>query len=261
MVVIDGPSPSINGRSSGPRELLSDGDVLSIAGQKLVHEWAPETLSSDWAVELGSSKFAVVKSPFAIGGSERDDLVVPSWPASAVTLFVAGADLVLEPAVVVTVSGRETNEHASLRDRDTVALGEVRLRLRRRSVAEATTIGDGGRPTRLTLELLPNGGLLTVHHWVTRAVWLADRRCDLVAALLRPPSGLRPGDFVPDAKLIKRVWPNEAATRSELNTLVYRTRQTLTRAGLDGAALVERASSGGSTRFAVAEGAVVDVTG
>src|SRR5688572_27258914 len=48
MVVIDGPSPSINGRASAPRELLSDGDVLSIAGQKLVHEWTPETLSSDW---------------------------------------------------------------------------------------------------------------------------------------------------------------------------------------------------------------------
>jgi hypothetical protein len=258
IVVIAGPPLSINGRVAGRKERLSHGDVLSIAGRDLVHEWEADPPLSNWLLELDDRKFGVVRSPFSIGGSESDDLVVASWPSGAVRLYVAGADLLLEPTTLVTVAGRATDEHVSMRDRDTIVLGDVRLRARRAG-GEATTIGESAQPGRVVLEMLPNGGLLTLEHWGSHAVWLADRRCDLVAALLQPP-GARAGDFVPDAKLLKLVWPNDAATRSELNTLIYRVRQALARAGLDGASLVERAASGGATRFAVGPSTLVDVT-
>jgi hypothetical protein len=230
-------------------------------GAELVHEWEPEPPSEDWLVEIGGRKFAVVRSPFVIGGDEKDDLVVATLPAGAITLYFADGSLVLEPAIPVVVSGRETEQHVTVRDRDVIVAGDTRLRVRRRTRAEATTIGERARPARVRLELLPNGGLLTVEHGVTRAVWLADRRCDLVAALLRPPSGIRAGELVPDDKLLRLVWPNDAPTRVDLNTLIYRVRQTLTRAGLDGAALIQRPPSGGGARFVLAEGAEVDVNG
>lgn len=258
VVLIAGPPFSINGHAAGAKGRLANGDVLSIGGRELVHEWEADPPLSNWLLELEDRKFGVVRSPFSIGGSERDDLVVASWPAAAVKLYVAGADLLLEPSTLVTVAGRATDQHVSLRDRDTIVLGNVKLRARRAG-GEATTIGESAAPGRVVLELLPNGGLLRLEHWGARAVWLADRRCDLVAALLQPPGG-RAGDFVPDAKLLKLVWPNESSTRSELNTLIYRVRQALARAGLDGAALVERAASGGATRFAVGAGARVEVT-
>lgn len=60
-------------------------------------------------------------------------------------------------------------------------------------------------------------------------VWRADRRCDLVALLLKPPDG-QAGDVVPDETLRLRVWGGDAALgRAQLNTLIHRLRKTLTR--------------------------------
>lgn len=262
LVVVEGAAPRVNGQLTESRALLADGDVLEIAGRRFVHEWTADPPRSEWLVELGSSKFRVGKSPFVIGGDERDDLVVPALSASAVALYAAGDDLVLEPRGPIIVSGRETHEHVSLRDRDTLVIDHTRLRVRRTSGGEPTTVAERGLPSRVTLELFPNGGLLTVRTGAeTRAVWLADTRCDLVAALLRPPVGAAEGAFVSDERLLRSVWPGDAATRGDLNTLVYRVRQTLTRAGLDGATLVERALARGGTRFVVGQGAKVDVVG
>ena len=112
-------------------------------------------------------------------------------------------------------------------------------------------------PRLARLEFLPRGGRLTVGYagW-ERTLWLADRRCDLVATLLFPPAPYAAGDLIPDEALIPRVWPGgRQGGRVELNTLVFRTRKDLVRADVDGAALLDRYDGG--VRFRLADGADV----
>ena len=88
-------------------------------------------------------------------------------------------------------------------------------------------------------------------------MYLPDRRCDLIAGLLQPPAPLAPGDLVPDDVVIGRVWANRAQTNIELNTVLFRARQDLIKADIDGTALIVR--EGGSIRFSLARGATVKV--
>ena len=46
LVVIDGDTPTINGEPASLRQLLADGDVIVIAGRKLVHEWTRDAARS-----------------------------------------------------------------------------------------------------------------------------------------------------------------------------------------------------------------------
>ena len=87
------------------------------------------------------------------------------------------------------------------------------------------------------------------------SVYLPDRRCDLIATLLRPPDGTKPGEFLDDETLISRVWPGRSMSRSDLNVLVHRVRKSLASVGVDGGALLQRAKGGGGTRLALAGGA------
>jgi len=101
--------------------------------------------------------------------------------------------------------------------------------------------------------MLPRGGriVFTVAAG-ERAVYLADRRFDLLMALLRPPEGHQPGEFVSDDAVRAVVWPrNPAVSRPEINMLISRCRRDLIDAGLAGPRLIERAPGGGGTRFAV----------
>jgi DNA-binding winged helix-turn-helix (wHTH) protein len=113
-------------------------------------------------------------------------------------------------------------------------------------------------PTAAHLEFLPTGGLLRLT-WGGRehAIWISDRRCDLLAALLSPAA--HAGEFISDNALHARIWPGEPANRLQMNTLVYRLRQTLTSAGVDGPSLIERAPGGGGTRIRLAKDAAVSV--
>lgn len=90
-------------------------------------------------------------------------------------------------------------------------------------------------------------------------MYLAERRCNLVAALLSPTRPYAPGEFVHDEAVIPRVWPHKHKSRSDLNTLLHRVRRDLMTAGVDGAALIERAKGGGATRFRLAPAATVVV--
>ena len=92
------------------------------------------------------------------------------------------------------------------------------------------------------------------------AVNLADRRLDLMVALLRPPEGYKVGDFIPDDVVRTIVWPrNPGVSRNEINTLISRCRRDFVQAGLAGPRLIERAPTGGGTRIALAPGAVVEL--
>jgi hypothetical protein len=118
----------------------------------------------------------------------------------------------------------------------------------------------GDEPSLVHLEFLTRGGRLTVSHdGVQRAVYLPERRCDLVAALLKPPPPFAPGDFVPDEVILPRIWPGRTMSRVDLNVLIHRARHDLVRAEINGAAILDRIEGGNATRFRVARDAQVTV--
>jgi hypothetical protein len=109
--------------------------------------------------------------------------------------------------------------------------------------------------------MLPRGGrvVFTVAGG-DHAVYLADRRLDLLIALLRPPEDYKPGDFIPDDVVRQIVWPrNPAITRPEINMLISRCRRDLIQAGLAGPRLLVRAPGGGGTKLALAPDAEVEI--
>lgn len=116
---------------------------------------------------------------------------------------------------------------------------------------------EGPHARAVSIEFLPRGGRL----WLLdqdgeHTVYLAGNRCDLLAALLRPPAPEKPGDWVQDEFLSRQVWPTSVRTRADMNTLIYRVRQDLNGAGVD-PAIVERRS--GATRLRIAVDAEVSV--
>ena len=125
-----------------------------------------------------------------------------------------------------------------------------------------TAVGSGGDlPTRVTIEMLPRGGRVVFAIGARdHAVYLADRRFDLMVALLRPPAGYAAGEFIPDDTVRAVVWPRKpSVSRPEINMLISRCRRDLIEAGLAGPRLIERAPGGGGTRIALAPGVVVEV--
>src|SRR5262249_55122917 len=125
-----------------------------------------------------------------------------------------------------------------------------------------TAVGAGAElPSRVTIEMLPRGGRVVFTVGARdHAVYLPDRRFDLVVALLRPPSGHEPGDFISDDLVRTIVWPRkQAVSRPEINMLISRCRRDLVEAGLAGPRLIERAPGGGGTRLQLAANASVEV--
>ena len=131
------------------------------------------------------------------------------------------------------------------------------------AASAATTVLSAaeGLPSRVAIEILPRGGRITFSiAGATYAVYLADRRFDLLVALLRPPGGLAAGELVPDDAVRAIVWPRDpGVSRQEVNSLISRCRRDLIEAGLAGPRLIERAPGGGATRFLLAPGARIEM--
>lgn len=113
-------------------------------------------------------------------------------------------------------------------------------------------------PTAVRYRPTDEGARLTIVVGKEHVVELAQKRADLVLALLCPPNGL-PGEWVEDEVAWELIWGRDGGTRARLNTLIHRTRASLSEAGLDGARLIERAPGGGATRFALAPKAKVSI--
>lgn len=256
----------VNGAAIEHERALVDGDQLAVPGltARISVGASGVHIRPAWTLRTrGGARFGLTRPTFVIGGSADADLRIASLPPEAVRLEV-GAELVVVARVPVIIDGL------------TVAPGQPRV------LATATWIevGDDGfhvdpsagstdaataaelqvptLPTLVAIEFLPRGGRLHVTiagHAVT--VFLSEKRCDLVAALLRPPLPLVAGEFISDDVLLPRLWPGRTMTRVDLNTLVHRTRQDLAPLGLDPAELIARAPGGGATRFGLAPGAVV----
>ncbi len=249
---------------------LRHGDAFTLSGRTftVVSVVAPRSAEPAcvWGVEpRGGAFFRVVQSPFTVGGDVRDDLLVASWPPATLTLTVVQRALLLETGQAgVECDGATLQEFEVVSVRagaEVRFLGQsLRLVAAQASVETATAPSDfDALPRRVKLEFLPRGGRLTLSYgaW-ERSLWLADRRCDLVATLLFPPAPYGAGDPIPDEVLLPRVWPDGKAGRVELNTLLFRTRKDLVRADIDGAALLERLDN--STRVRLAPGADVALT-
>lgn len=267
LLVLGRATVRVNGAPVQAVTTLRDGDLVAVYERsfRVVSTPAPrpERPGGTWTIESREgSLYRVTASPFTVGGGADDDLQVGGWPPSLLVLTTVQRSLVLETRRDGVECGGALPEGAVV----TVPPGalvrylgqELRLVAVSTSAQTDTAPSSGPElPRRVRLEFLPKGGRLTLGYGgFERSLWLADRRCDLVATLLFPPSPYAAGDHLPDDLLIPRVWPGgRQGGRVELNTLVFRTRKDLVRAEVDGAAVLDRYDGG--VRFRLADGADV----
>lgn len=268
-----GRSPiHVNGAPSDKPVVLADGDELTLPGLTLTVNLeaaaAPADTTGGFVLERArGGSFGIAHTPFVIGGGDRDDLIVATWPASLLALHVAQGELFVELRTGEAAHNGEALEVGALAP---LAVGDeltcrgeafVIHHARGRDAATTAVSIRSDLPTRVEIELLPRGG--RVVFTVTageRAVYLADRRFDLMMALLKPPDGCQAGEFITDDAVRAVVWPrNPAVSRPEINMLISRCRKDLVDAGLAGPRLIERAPGGGGTRITLAPQAVVVV--
>jgi hypothetical protein len=230
-----------------------DGDVLEVGPARFTFELRGEAKPTAWAVEAGGASYPISRLPFSIGSGPHDDLHLTGWERAAIRIFRGDGRLLVEVRSPMTIEGVDVvaGEVALVplskgmriaNGTDGVRLDEVR--------PAAETADRPLRPESIDLERTLGGGVLHVLIDEERRAWLPRKRAELVAALLAPPDGA-PGAWIDDDLLMSLVWGATGATRTQLNTLIHRTRVSLSEAGLDGPALIERAPGGGATRFVV----------
>ena len=256
-----------NGRPCERATRLADGDRLEVAGLAFtarVELPRPAREHTGYRLVRGRSSFALSHTPFVAGGGETDDLILERWPVGALRFHLAQGELFVE-----VTTGTATRNGAPLEADSLVALGvgdvlgyrDERFEIAGGERAHTTVTGDlEALPSRIVVEILPRGGRVAFSlPGGERTVYLADRRLDLIAALLRPPPGYAPGDFIPDEALRPIVWPrNLNIMRSDINVHITRCRKDLLAAGLAGPRLLQRSPGGGATRLALAPGCTVE---
>lgn len=256
-----GREPATRNGKPVERAAIAHGDTIEIPGLRVTVELSAEPASgrADAGLVLARARggsFGVSHTPFLISGGADADLVIKDWPVALRLHVVDGAPYVELVAGEARVRGEAlaVDELAAIAIGDAIDAGDEQFTLARPTGAAATTaVGAPSElPARIEIEILPRGG------WVVfafasgpRPVYLADRRLDLVMALVRPS----PGEFVSDETVRAIVWPrNPGVSRQEINTLIARTRRDLVDAGLPGPKLIERATGGGATRLTVDAG-------
>ena len=217
-----------------------------------------------WFLDGGSGLLHLITGPrFQVGGGVADDLVIASWEPAVLSLDARGGAPVLTALRPGVACGRALaeGERVPLTDGARITWRDEALTVRAKQ-AQAGAETKRAEPPRfavvVVLEFMPRGGQLTLEiGGELRTAQLAERRCDMVACLLQPPAPFRAGEFIPEDAVCARVWPGEKSGRTELNSLLYRLRQSLTEEGIDPAPLFER--RGGGLRFCLAPGARVVV--
>lgn len=249
---------------------LADGDKLGVPGLTLGVLVSREPATADAATgfvlaRTGGGNFGIVRSPFVIGGGTNADLIVARWPEQTLVLSVAQGALYAQACVegaTLNATELEVDEPTEVAAGDLLAFLDETFEVGYFAGGQVTTaVRRADLPVRVVIEMLPRGGRIAFTSSDGElAVNLADRRLDLMVALLRPPEGYKVGDFIPDDVVRTIVWPrNPGVSRNEINTLISRCRRDFVQAGLAGPRLIERAPTGGGTRIALAPGAVVEL--
>jgi hypothetical protein len=257
-----------NGRPCERAQLLADGDRIEVAELVFtvkVELPAPGRTQAGFRLVTGRSSFALSHTPFFAGGGDADDLILDRWPVGALRFHLAQGEVFLEVVTGVATRNGEPIEGDTLA---VLGVGDVvgycgdTFEIAGGDRAHTTVGGHADvLPSRVVVEMLPRGGRVMFSlPSGERTVYLADRRLDLIAALVRPPAGYAPGEFIPDDVLRPIVWPrNPNVIRSEINVHITRCRKDLLAAGLAGPRLLQRAPGGGATRLALAPGCTVEV--
>lgn len=254
---------AVNGAHCAEPRLLREGDVVSVARHQLVlrgEEVAGEGPAVHWFVEQEPGALVRIGAELtAVGGGPEDRLSIAAWEPFVMALHLVGERLVLE----ARTAGIRVGRVLDVGDLLTLQSGD-RVEHRGASFRAIALPADPSKPTgvpvfdeppsAVTLTLLPRGGRLTVVTG-TRvcSAWLSERRCELLALLVRPPSPFAPGEMIPDAEIADRLWPGADSGRLEINTLVCRVRKDLEHARIDSVVLIERRA--GALRLVLAAGA------
>lgn len=259
---------TVNGSAVTNAQRLNVGESFEVEGQRFTLHAEAVSAEADlhWFVEHEPGVLVRVPGErVTLGGASDDDIVVERWPAHAIALAALGERLVLEvtaPGVRVD-RDLEVGEMLNVANGDRIACGPSTLKV-------VALPSDPSKPTAISasdevvssavLAFYPRGGRLALRVGAReRKVYLAGRRSELVALLLRPPAPWAVGDLIPDTVLVERLWPGSYAGRTDINTLLWRVRRDFADAGLDRVTLFERTAGG--LRLRLAEGAFVEVRG
>jgi hypothetical protein len=253
-------APTVAGHTIDGAVWVKDGDELVIGKARFVFVLPDEAGASiGWAIEVGGRVFPIGRSPFSVGGGKLDDLRLDGWPPQALRLLRVDRGLVAETRGALSVDDRiREAELCPLGPGSTITWNGERLRVIEIGPA-AATLDTTLLAVALTLEFVPNGALLRVTTSRDHTAWLPHKRADLVAALLSPTQGQRAGDWIADDTLVERLWGASGGSRAQLNTLIYRARISLSEAGLDGQAMIERAPGGRATRISVSRDVAISI--
>jgi hypothetical protein len=258
---------TVNGAPLEAPRALRDGDVLGVADHAftLSVEPAAEVAEPDpWFIECDAGVLVAVGADrVSVGSGVEDRLVIREWEPGALALEVVGGRLMLE----VNVAGVVADGPRAVGDLVTLRAGSE-VSSRGASFRVISLPADLSKPTTrplvdelatgLSLTFLPRGGNLTVSVGArTRKVYLADRRCELIASLMQPPQPYGVGELIPDEVIIAKLWGESRGGRTDLNTLVWRLRKDLAEAGLEDVTLFARMNGG--LRLLFGEGAPVTV--
>jgi len=258
---------TVNGVAIEGAVALATGDLIEVPGGSfLVQLQAPAQRNrAEWLVQLGQHLHRVPRR-FRIGGGAQDDLCLEGLPDEFVTLHSAPDGLLLDGGGTgVSIDGVEAEPESItiLSAGSLLRLGDHDLQVRLEGEAHGHTTQLGDLPTLKSARLafLPNGADLTLVVGRERLTCrLSELRARLVGILLKPPTPLCAGEFVPDEIVLPGVWPRQPdRSHYDVNTLVHRLRKDLLRAGASPTRFVERARGGGGTRFCVDPRSVVTV--
>lgn len=268
-----GRSPSVvNGETIKRPTVLRPGDHLELPGGPytvLLEGDSPPVMDGyTWVVETDDGwSFAPHTPSFSVGSHRQATLHIPEWPPEALQVRCLYQTAVASLKAPVLVNGEPQPEGTmvSLRQATRFECGGVAVSLLREMKGSAQTtylMEEDPYASSLRLEFLPKGGRFKASfpEQPALAVELSELRCRLLAILMLPRDAYTPGDFLDDDDAIAGVWPrSDDKTNHDVNTLVYRVRQSLLSSGIDPFLILERSKTGAGTRLRVRPGTSIQV--
>ena len=246
---------------------LAPGQTMEVGRFRFTARSEEVTAGVAWLLEgFGPTLVSINQTPFSIGGSNSDALLIGGWPPATLIFHLLGDTLMVETSQQVLLGDKplapKTLER--LRGGDQLGFQGLELRLLAAGTSGSTTILEPGEqlPRRVALHFLPRGARLQVElpSGDKKVALLSELRTNLLACLLQPPGHAAPGDWLADDTILPLVWPRQHdKDRVDLNLLVFHTRKALIKAGIDGVSLLQRAPTGGALRFHLGPGAQVQV--